>query len=183
LPDDASTGLTPQRAAKDASVASRSGLSPAAMRSVGADAVDLEQAGSGGDALAQVVDLGIEVLDAAGEVPQGMQGRRGCVGRRGGVPFGVGWEGEVCTSGDEPPGALRGQVLAEDRGGVDQHRLELVDRLHTGLARRVLGDLKDSERLDRPVTGLRCCGRVPGQYGMGCGLGVYGVFLAAPAPR
>src|SRR4051812_7332774 len=76
FPDEAWIGLTPSRAAKERSLLSRSGLSPAASRTAltvsGACAVTGQHRWSGGcddsvPAVPQPGDLGVEFTDAGGE--------------------------------------------------------------------------------------------------------------------
>ena len=68
-PEEASIGLAPQSAAKDASLRRRSGLSPAATSGgdFGADARRGQQSGSGLGA--QTRDIGVELADLGAESP------------------------------------------------------------------------------------------------------------------
>jgi len=88
LPEDASSGLTPHRAAKDASLRSRSGLSAAAMSSAAALSGPMPAAGQqvgsvagdgGGDLVFPLADLVGERQDPPGQEPQGVGGGAGGV--------------------------------------------------------------------------------------------------------
>ncbi|MEV3927512.1 hypothetical protein AB0K41_42085 [Actinomadura coerulea] len=86
MPDDASTGLVPHKAAKEASLERRSGLSPAAISRAAALSGPTPRTSSrpggafldgGGQVLVQVVDLFGQVLDSAGQELQGVAGGSG----------------------------------------------------------------------------------------------------------
>nr|WP_324615851.1 hypothetical protein [Streptomyces puniciscabiei] len=154
-------GLTPQRAAKDASVFSRSGVVPHGDQesdgAVRTDAHRFEQLwgvpfDEPGQALVQLIDLSGELFDALGEHAQRHVGG---LGHRVLFSFSpaIGWaEGRA---GAEQLGVAQArQPFPQGGVGDDQDGLELIDRLGAGLDRGVLGQLEDPGAVHRTVAGL-----------------------------
>src|SRR5829696_5479558 len=130
LPEEASTGLTPQSAAKDASLWRRSGLSPAVMSSAAAVSGPTPLRSSSRGACALSVSViwrfrsSISVVSSRIRRASRARGVGGCGGgiaRCAGVELGA--------AADQGGVAQPGQAVAQLRVGADEDRLELVDRL------------------------------------------------------
>jgi hypothetical protein len=184
LPEDASTGLAPQRAAKADSERIRCGLSPALTNRGGghlrADATSGQQRRVGlgaepGEVLIEVVDLAAEIEMAPGQGPQCRLGRL-ARGRDIAGP-------EPGTGGHAPLSAAPSQLGSELVRGVDEQISDLVGGLGAGLDGRAPGQAQHTDGLHRPVPGLGCPRRLTVERGSGGGLGVGGVGLAPPATQ
>jgi hypothetical protein len=175
LPDEAGTGLAPQRAAKAASDRSRCGLSPAVVSSVAALLGPTPEVVSKPGAVTAVsrwvglqgLGLGAQGEGAPCQQAQGVFGRCG----RGIERAGTQCRAAVQKSAD---GQI-GQALAQRRWGGDQHALELVDRLGARLDRGVLGHLQHADHFHSAPAGLGDAGCPAGMDGPGGHLRVDGV--------
>ena len=84
--------------------------------------------------------------------------------------------------GDHLPQRQPAELGADPVGGGVAQRVDLVGGGRPGLHRPVPGHPELSERLDRPVAGLRDRLGFAGDDGAGGGLGVERIVLAEPAP-
>ena len=179
FPEEASTGETPQRLAKEASLLNLWGLSPATIRSVAAWSVPMagKETNSGAPA---------PPADRAGR-PARRSPRR--EPRNGGPPNGARtwlpptWsrgisETEAAGHRDELLGREPAQAVAQGSGAVTTEALELVGGLRSGLHRGAAGGPQSPDHLHATVRALGLARRLAGQYRPGGGLGVRGVGLA-----
>jgi hypothetical protein len=183
LPKEASIGLEPHSAAKDAWLWSRLGLSPAVMSRAaalsGPTPFGFQEPWRGrvdgvGDRCLEVVDFGGEAGDPVGQQPQGPGRGAGGIGGHTGV--------ELDASADEGGRAQPRQRLAQRWVGGHQHGFELLDGLGAGGDRRILGELEHPGPLHRSIAGLGGGGRATTKHRSGGGFGVDRVGLAASAP-
>ena len=184
LPEEASTGEAPHSAAKEASLWSRCGLSPAVMSRIEAVSVPMPLAaaqsrvGCGGELIEVPAQLGEVFVEGAVLARQGAQGGLG----------GLCGLGDV--AGTEPgasPHALGGgerlQVAAQLVVGGGDEVADLVGDAGAMGSGRAQRDPQNPYRLDYPVVALGHRGGVAAERGAGGGLGVDGVGLAAPRRR
>ena len=181
LPDDASMGDAPHRAANDASVVSRAGLSPAAMSRIDATSAPMPLAArSAGLAVGELVemaaqlgDVGVEGLVLAGQGAQSDLCRLGGLG------------GVAGTEPSAPSHPLRSrerlQGAAQPVGSSDDEIADLIGDAGAMSTRRAQHDPDRPDRLHNPVAALGSRGRLAVERSAGRGLGVDGVGLAAAA--
>ena len=182
-PEDASTGLVPHSAAKDASLRIRSGLSPAATSSAAAASGPTPQApSSAGLACSHSASRsGVESVDLSCERPvAACQRPQRCLGRRvDSVGGGVGAQSGARV--DDGGGAKSAQSVFEVLGGGDDEAVDLVGGLGACLDRRSAGHRQHPDRLDGPVACFGLGVGVAVQRGACCGGGVDSVGLAPTA--
>lgn len=180
-PELTGIGAVPHKAAKDAELRSRSGLSPAVISSCAPTTVPtpliaikrrVGGAGTGKHALFERGDLLGEIAIAASQGPQ----RERDVGFVAVAHLGWACLGE---GGDELRAWQVAVLVTQIGRGVHQDGLDLSPCRLLGLHCRAARDGQRSQRLDRgQFRGRRC---FPGQYRAGGPVGVEPVGLALPA--
>jgi hypothetical protein len=180
LPEEAGTGAVPDRAAKDASLRSRSGVSTGGdqqlrcsdwTHAVQGHQVRVGVTGQVADLTPQVVGFGGQELVTLG---QRLQRGQDCPG---GVLLGV---GSASCQGVEQRFVFQVPILLTHRhGGGDEQMVDLVHCRGAGLYRRPAGVVERPQCLDVLVPGR--CGRVSRQHRAGGLVGVNRVGLATHA--
>ena len=181
-PLEAGRGLAPQRAAKDASLWRRWGLSPAAMRSAAAVSGPTPWAASRAGlaaahrARSSPSRAAISALSAWWRLARLRSARLAADERVGG-----GGRSQAGAGVDEGAAAVAAEVVFERLGGGDEEAVDLVVCLCAGLDRGAARDGEHADRLDGAVVGFGHGGGVAGEGAARRGCGVDGVGFADAA--